>query len=163
MAADTDEFHEPYYASLIELSRTRTDYRKYMTLLDTAMMAGDDHACYALSSMYLHGNVFEGVDWKVDAKHGLRLLRRASRSVHLAMTELASFYETGEFGLRPNAKKAFELFSRAVKFGSVSSRFHLGRCYYFGVGTKVDRRRGRALFKVAAELGFPVPDVALEK
>lgn len=148
------EFSEPFYASLIELSRRRTDWKKYVELLEVAARAGDDQASYALSSMCLHRSTQP--KWRLDVPRGVRLLRRAARSVHLAMTELAMCHESGDFGVRRSERKAFELFTRAVEFGSVVARYHLGRCLYYGVGTPVNRRKAAALFREAAKLGFPV-------
>ena len=41
---------------------------------------------------------------------GLRLLEQASRSVHMAMVELASAHECGEHGLAVDEVAAFRLF-----------------------------------------------------
>lgn len=81
----------------------------------------------------------------------------------MAMVELASAYENGEAGLRPNPRKAFALFERAVTFGSISGRFHLARCYYVGIGTRVNRRKAASLFRAAAALGFPVDGEAVSR
>lgn len=153
--ASPDSYFEPYYEAMLELSSPRTDWKRYVELLERAASAGDDHAAYALSSMYLHG--FDKVAWKTDPRRGLRLLQKASRSVHLAMVELASIYEAGDFGCRKNTKRAFALFSRGVIYGSVVARYHAGRCIYYGIGTRPDPRSGMRLIRSAARLGFPIP------
>lgn len=155
MATPPSEFREPFYESMLVYSRRKVDYQRYIELLRTGVRAGDDHAAYALSSICLHGIEDANVDWAIDTKTGLRLLRRATRSVHMAMTELASFYEGGEFGVRKSEKRAFELFLKAVAFGSVAARYHLGRCYYLGIGTRPNRRKAIALVRASVGLGFP--------
>lgn len=156
LTMESPPFFEPYYRSLAEVGRTDTDWNKYAELLEVGAAAGDDHACYALASLCLHGVPLREQHYPRNVRRGLALLRRATRSVHLAMTELAAIYESGELGVRRNRGRAFELFERAVKFGSITARFHLGRCYYFGIGTRRNRPKAMQLFRAAAKLGFPV-------
>lgn len=148
------KFMEPFYESLIEISVAPTDWKRYVALLEAASSAGDDHAKYALSSVCLHG--LGDLETPRDIARGLKLLRDASRSIHLAMTELATIYESGDFGVKPSSRKAKELFERAAEYGSIAARYHLGRCFYYGVGTPVNRRKAARLFGEAAKLGFPV-------
>lgn len=156
MTDDAPDSFEPFFQAEIEFNRADPDFEKYVQLLETALRAGDDLAAYAVGSMYLHGPPVDEIQWPRDKKRGIALLRQASRSVHMAMAELASIYEAGEHGVRRSEKKAFEYFRRAVEFGSVCGRYHLGRCYYYGVGTPVNKRRATKLFREAAALGFPV-------
>jgi TPR repeat protein len=149
-------FFEPHYTSMILLSQENTNWRQYLALVDLGVQAGDDHSCYAAATLDLHGPPQPGVRWRRDVRRGIKLLERASRSVHMAMLELASLYENGEAGLRPNPKKAFALFERAVSFGSIAGRYHLARCYDLGIGTRVNRRKAASLLREAAALGFPV-------
>ena len=151
-------YFEPFYASLILAAQENPNWAQYLSLVERGVWAGDDHSCYAAATLDLHGPPEPGVRWRRDRRRGIRLLRRASRSVHMAMLELASAYENGEAGLRRSPRRAFELFERAVSFGSIAGRFHLGRCYYFGIGTRVNRRKAARLFRTAAGLGFPVYD-----
>jgi TPR repeat protein len=153
-----DDWHEPFYEALAHMFSEKRDTPGYIRALERGARAGDDHAAYALGSAYLHGLYKPTFRWKKDRRRGLALIRRATRSVHMAMTELASFYESGEHGLRKSEKRAFQLFARAVEYGSIVARFHLGRCYYLGVGTKPDRRKGMALIRASARLGFPAYD-----
>lgn len=154
MKASAVQFFEPFYLSLVELARADTDEARYVELLERGVRAGDDHAAYALGSLLVHGD--GGVNRNVT--RGLRLMERATRSVHLAMLEMATIYESGDHGVRANEKKAFGLFARAVEYGSVVARFHLGRCHYLGIGTTVDKRKGNALIRAAARLGFAAWD-----
>jgi TPR repeat protein len=155
MTSSHDGYFEPYYDALLELSKAQTDWNRYIQLLQRAEAAGDDHAAYALSSLYLHG--FDQLAWRKNRRLGLRLLRKATRSVHLAMVELASIYEGGEQGCRKNSRKAFALFMKSVSFGSVVGRYHAGRCLYHGIGTRSNRAKALRLLRSAAKLGFPVP------
>lgn len=154
MATESREFVEPFYASLAEFFSTEINYPRYLELLEQGVRAGDDNAAYALGSLLVHGGGGDGKAIKTNVKRGVRLIEAATRSVHLAMVEMATFCESGEFGVSKNEKRAHALFRKAVEHGSVVARYHLGRCSYFGIGTKVDKRRARTLFRAAARLGF---------
>jgi len=118
---DDTKFWEPFYASLIELSRPNPDYRAYRAMLEWGVRAGDDHARYVLSSWHLHGAPDDDPAWRPDVARGLRLLRLASRTGHMAMTEPASIPENGDPGVPRNEKQAFALFARAAEHGSPMS------------------------------------------
>jgi TPR repeat protein len=158
IARERTFYVEPHYASMIVVAQENVNWPQYLAFVQLGVEAGDDHSCYAAATLDLHGPPTPKVRWRRDTRRGVKLLQRATRSVHMAMLELASAYENGDFGLRPNPKKAFELFERAVSFGSIAGRYHLSRCYHFGIGTRRDPRKASRLFRAAAELGFPVDD-----
>lgn len=142
----------PFQASLIELFSPATDWKRYRALLEEGVRAGEDQAAYALGSMYLAGSRTPKL--RKDVARGIGLVTRASRSVPMAMVELASAYELGLYGLRIDPREAFRLFRRSVSYGSIVGRFHLGRCYRHGIGTRANARKARACFDEAASLGF---------
>jgi|JI10StandDraft_1071094.scaffolds.fasta_scaffold42412_5 TPR repeat protein len=151
---------EPFDASLIELSGQETDWSRYLALVKLGVQAGDDRAMYALGSLMLSGSTKPKV--VRNRAEGLRLLRRATRSVPMAMLEYAVLLESGVGGVEKDEQLAFAMFKRAERYGSVAARFHVARCLLAGTGVAVDRRGAARRLKRCLELGWPREDVVEE-
>jgi TPR repeat protein len=69
-----------------------------------------------------------------------------------AMYDLAMCLEKGD-GIRKNTRRAFEFYLKSALRGYDLAFCEVGRCYYFGIGTKEDKHIGKMWFKRAEELG----------
>ena len=149
---------EPFDAALIDLYASRVDWNRYRTLVELAAMSGDDRARYAMATWYLHGH--EELRVRRNPKRARELLLLAARSSALAMCDLAFAYETGKLGFTRDPRRAYALYRRAARFGSIGARFDVGRCLVHGIGVRQDRQRGERVLQDAARLGYDDPTPA---
>lgn len=75
-----------------------------------------------------------------------KLEREAKEGKPSALNKLGNFYK--EFG---NLKKAFESYQKAADLGFAEAQYHLGQCYEFGHGTKVNPKGAFKCYKKAAD------------
>ncbi|MBE6098796.1 MAG: hypothetical protein E7197_01945 [Anaerovibrio sp.] len=62
-------------------------------------------------------------------------------------------YEKGLFGILRNEIKAFEAYEHSAHQDYEEAIFHLGRCYYSGIGINKDISKGFDLLQIAADAG----------
>ena len=143
------EGSKPYQLALREALKKRPDYKQVLALLKRALKQGDPYAAYALATWYLHGSR----GFKKDIRKGTALLKQAAQgAVASANYDLAVSHENG-IGVRKNEKRAFELYLTAALLGDKSAFFETGRCYFYGIGTKQDRRTAKIWLTRAKQLG----------
>jgi TPR repeat protein len=141
---------EPFEQALPLLFEPDVPWAEAGSLLTMASAAGHDYATYALATWYLFGRPELGI--RKNRVKAVSLLKRASRSCGLAMSELAVCYETGR-GTEKDLRVAFLLYRKATRFGVIKAWFDLQRCYYWGIGTPRDRRKADAALRKAEALG----------
>lgn len=147
---------EPFDEALIEFYGTKPDHAGYRRLVERAAQAGDDRARYAMATWYLHGAPELGV--KKNHRVARTWLEAAARSSALAMHDLAFAHETGRLGLRRDARAAYRLYRKSMRYGSVSAHHEVARCLFHGIGVKANRAAGEKLFAIARELGYEEPE-----
>jgi TPR repeat protein len=112
---------------------------------------------YVCCALYCHAGTFEeggeaykAGDYELAAK---KFMEIADQNDHRAMYALGSMYAAGK-GVPRNYQKAFELFTRAVRYGRVDARYKLGILYQEGLGIKRNDKRAARLFHDAAIKGY---------
>jgi len=91
---------------------------------------------------------------KAYAKAARAYERAAAQGSSEARRRLGLMYYHGE-GVRPDNRRAVELFASAAAAGDVESASDLGRMYEFGLGVEQDDQRAATWYRRAAELGDP--------
>ena len=138
-----------YDAATKEMLKKRPDAKRGLRLLLQAMSAGDARAAYALGTWYLHGTELI----KKDIRHAVVLLKQAAeQNVPDALFDLANCYEKGA-GVRKSERQAYRLYVRAALWGDKQSVYEVGRCLFYGIGTKRDRRLADTWLARAEALG----------
>lgn len=104
------------------------------------------YACYEVYYLNLKLN-------KMSEADGATYLLRAQQNNHeIATVELAKCYYHGysKGKIEKNNQKAFELFSKVADTNS-RAMYYLGRCYYYGKGTKIDYKKAFSCFTKSYE------------
>ena len=68
------------------------------------------------------------------------------------MYDLAVSFEDG-LGIKQDEAKAFEYYLRAAIRGDADSVFNVGRCLFYGLGTREDQAQAQIWLERAEELG----------
>lgn len=112
---------------------------------------------YVCTTFYCHAGTFEeggeaykAGDYELAAK---KFLEIADQDDHRAMYALGSMYAAGK-GVPRDYAKAFELFTRAARYGRIDARYKLGILYQEGLGIKRNDKRAARLFHDAASKGY---------
>ena len=123
--------------------------RWYVYWLKQAM----EHKCLAAFENLALYYIFEEKG-RPNLRQGIEYAKFAVyRGGEQAMNTLGLCYEEG-VGVEKDGKKAFELFSQAVKNGASGfAEHHLARCYRKGIGTEIDLEKAEAFEKLAIEHG----------
>jgi TPR repeat protein len=138
-----------YNEALAEMSRKAPNLASVFEDLQTADRQGDLRATYAIGTWYLHGRFVTK-----DKRHGLALIRRAAEgAVPSALFDYAVALESGD-GVRRAPSKAAACYLRAALLGDQQATFETGRCLYYGIGFRQDRKLAR-VFLEAAEAQKP--------
>lgn len=96
------------------------------------------------------GAAYMAGNYKLAAK---KFMEVADKNDHRAMYALGSMYAAGR-GVPRDYRKAFELFSRAARYGRVDARYKLGIMYQEGLGVARSDRRAARSFHDAAIKGY---------
>ncbi len=130
---------EYQYRKALQLARKDRSVhaRQCVELWQDVVSLGHHRAEYALATWYLFG---VGVR-KNFKKAAVLLQKAASGGIPEAQYDLAVSYEKGK-GLAKDYHKAFKWYLRAATRDR-SARCQVGRCFYFGIGTK--RNVGKAI------------------
>ena len=87
-------------------------------------------------------------------EHRTRLLERAEKHNDVvAITLFGSSYEKGERGFPIDQPKAIEMYRRASEFGFAEAHNNLAFSYFYGTGTKADKKKAKHHWELAAALG----------
>lgn len=97
---------------------------------------------------------FRGEAPNASTAEGLRWLTQAANlGSSTAHVWLGTRYWGGIPPVEQSDSKAFEHFTVAANAGDEDAIYQLGRAHFYGRGTIIDRERGVALFRKAADLG----------
>ncbi len=83
-----------------------------------------------------------------------RLRRHVENEVPEAILNLGDAYRDGDLGLVRSTKKACKLYKRAVELGNSDAMLNLGYRYLRGDGVKLDKKKAKQLWLMAAERGL---------
>lgn len=72
-----------------------------------------------------------------------------------AMYRLGMIYETGEFGMEPNAEVSSLWYVRAADAGNTEACFYAGLCCQEGVGIEADYERAMKYYRIGENVGDP--------
>lgn len=127
---------DSYEEALRAVRGENPNIEKARILLEEAFQQGDPRAAYALGTWYFHGKVFP-----TNKRIALKLFRYAAKKcVPIACFDLAVCFERG-CGVRRSFRSAFSHYLQAALLGDKESVYEVGRCYYYGIGTKKDRKQ----------------------
>ncbi len=127
-----------YFKALKEARNKRPKWQVVQAQLERASGLGNGKAIYALSTWYLHGQVY-----RRDLKKAVELLNLAcDKNIPEAHFDLAICLEKGK-GVKKNLREAFLHYLKACRLGDKDAAYEVGRCYYYGLGVKADKEIGR--------------------
>ena len=134
------ETSEDQYRQALRLAKKgrRRQAGRIIPLLRAATERGHAMAAHALATWYIHGI---GVRKNFALAVELEQVAAAAR-IPDALYNLAFAYETGK-GVKRDERRAFELYRRAAKAGDRGAAYEVGRCFFYGIGTRVNRVLGR--------------------
>ena len=91
---------------------------------------------------------------KCDFKGAYEIINKLAKSKHpRALNFLGAMYENGEY-VEQDKKKAFELYSKSYKLGSLYGECSVGVCYFYGTCTEVNEKKGIEMLEAASLKGF---------
>nr|WP_315083132.1 tetratricopeptide repeat protein [uncultured Campylobacter sp.] len=136
-----------------ELTQTQIEY------LDKECESGDSPICVGLGDSYLFGFGNSGLnkDYK-KAKFYFEKVCKEDKNIKQdeysleACLNLGLMYQDG-FGVKPNYKKAFELYSIACDGGLTGACSNIGFMYEKGQGVQRDIVKGAAYYRRACDKG----------
>ncbi|WP_162243748.1 tetratricopeptide repeat protein [Ramlibacter sp. Leaf400] len=141
-----------YEQALRLATRKKPDLAQAKGLLETAHVAGDRRATYALATWLLTGNTV----CSKDVRAAVRLLKLAAEAdIAPAHFDLAVSHETGQ-GTRKNEKAAYRHFVAAALNGDDAALAEVGRCLYHGIGVGRDRKLAEVWFRRADMMGISI-------
>ena len=134
-----------------ELTQAQIEY------LDKECESGDSPICVGLGEGYLFGTPGFNKDYK-KAKFYFEKVCKEDKNIKQdnfyleACTNLGLMYQDG-FGVKPNYKKAFELYSIACDGGTTTACSNIGFMYAHGHGVQRDIVKGAAYYRRACDKG----------
>ena len=100
-----------------------------------------------VAHMYIYGH---GV--KKDVKKGIELMLKAAElGTKSAQEYLARLYSGYDDIIEPNYKEAFKWIEILVKKGSLSAKYDMGVCYFYGRGVPEDKSKAVEIWKSILE------------
>jgi TPR repeat protein len=127
---------EADYRRALELARRgrRRHAERVITLLLHAISEGHSMAAHALATWY-----YFGIGVRKDLARAFALEKIAARhGIGEAIHNVASSYEKGK-GVKKDLRRAYLAYRKAWACGDASSAYEVGRCLYYGIGTKQRR------------------------
>lgn len=138
-----------YEKALREMEREKPNFKLVMELLNHGIQSGDAKAAYALGTWYLHGK-----NVRKNTNKAIELLKKAAKeNIPEACFDLAVFFETGKNDTKDD-KAAFQFYLKAAIRNDAQAIYEVGRCYYYGVGTKKNKAMADIWLERAQELGI---------
>ncbi|MDQ7742753.1 tetratricopeptide repeat protein [Hydrogenophaga pseudoflava] len=137
-----------YERAFLFASRENPDLKRARRLLEATHKLGHAQSSYALATWYLFG--VGGLP--KNTRKAISLLKTAcSADVASAHFDLAVSYETGN-GIRKNEQSAFRHYLAAAINGDNEAIYEVGRCYFYGIGTPIDKKVATIWFKKAKSI-----------
>ena len=158
---------DPYTVARKLWNKGSSDKRKMLRLLKKAVETQDPRAYYALGTWYLYGNSV----LKKNIVKAVQLLEKAAEANVLeAVHNLSLHYEEGKI-VQKNTQRAHQLFLQAALLGDSEMVYEVARTYYYGIGTKIDRKTADIWYQHAEKLGIrekdteesPTPDTHISE
>ena len=141
-----------YELALKLASQNKPDLTRVAELLERAHKSNDARATYALATWHLFGHA----GYSKNINTAVRLLKIAAASdIPTAHFDLAVCYETGQ-GIKKSENMAYRHYLAAALNGDNGSIFEVGRCLFYGLGVKRDRKTAEVWFRRVESLGFKV-------
>lgn len=145
---DLGQFHDRHVKDNNPLLKPYIDDKKAISCYRKSMEAGYPDSMNRLAYFYYLG---DGVP--KDEKEGIRLFKKAFSKGHLkAGTALGMLYLFDEKG--GSKKEGFRYTKKAAEGGEPTAMGNLANCYYYGNGTKKDRRLAKEWYGRASEAGM---------
>lgn len=145
---DLGQFHDRHVKDNNPLLKPYIDDKKSISCYRKSMEAGYPDSMNRLAYFYYLG---DGVP--KDEKEGIRLFKKAFSKGHLkAGTALGMLYLFDEKG--GSKKEGFRYTKKAAEGGEPTAMGNLANCYYYGNGTKKDRRLAKEWYGRASDAGM---------
>lgn len=145
---DLGQFHDRHVKDNNPLLKPYIDDKKSISCYRKSMEAGYPDSMNRLAYFYYLG---DGVP--KDEKEGIRLFKKAFSKGHLkAGTALGMLYLFDEKG--GSKKEGFRYTKKAAEGGEPTAMGNLANCYYYGNGTKKDRRLAKEWYQKASDAGM---------
>lgn len=145
---DLGQFHDRHVKDNNPLLKPYIDDKKSISCYRKSMEAGYPDSMNRLAYFYYLG---DGV--AKDEKEGIRLFKKAFSKGHLkAGTALGMLYLFDEKG--GSKKEGFRYTKKAAEGGEPTAMGNLANCYYYGNGTKKDRRLAKEWYGRASDAGM---------
>lgn len=145
---DLGQFHDRHVKDNNPFLKPYIDDKKSISCYRKSMEAGYPDSMNRLAYFYYLG---DGVP--KDEKEGIRLFKKAFSKGHLkAGTALGMLYLFDEKG--GSKKEGFRYTKKAAEGGEPTAMGNLANCYYYGNGTKKDRRLAKEWYGRASDAGM---------
>lgn len=145
---DLGQFHDRHVKDNNPLLKPYIDDKKSISCYRKSMEAGYPDSMNRLAYFYYLGDSVPK-----DEKEGIRLFKKAFSKGHLkAGTALGMLYLFDEKG--GSKKEGFRYTKKAAEGGEPTAMGNLANCYYYGNGTKKDRRLAKEWYGRASDAGM---------
>ncbi len=145
---DLGQFHDRHVKDNNPLLKPYIDDKKSISCYRKSMEAGYPDSMNRLAYFYYLGDGMQK-----DEKEGIRLFKKAFSKGHLkAGTALGMLYLFDEKG--GSKKEGFRYTKKAAEGGEPTAMGNLANCYYYGNGTKKDRRLAKEWYGRASDAGM---------
>lgn len=145
---DLGQFHDRHVKDNNPLLKPYIDDKKSISCYRKSMEAGYPDSMNRLAYFYYLGDGMQK-----DEKEGIRLFKKAFSKGHLkAGTALGMLYLFDE--KRGSKKEGFRYTKKAAEGGEPTAMGNLANCYYYGNGTKKDRRLAKEWYGRASDAGM---------
>lgn len=145
---DLGQFHDRHVKDNNPLLKPYIDDKKSISCYRKSMEAGYPDSMNRLAYFYYLGDGMQK-----DEKEGIRLFKKAFSKGHLkAGTALGMLYLFDEKG--GSKKEGFRYTKKAAEGGEPTAMGNLANCYYYGNGTKKDRRLAKEWYQKASDAGM---------
>ncbi|MCV6615696.1 MAG: sel1 repeat family protein, partial [Cellvibrionaceae bacterium] len=111
---------------------------------------GNSEAIYAIGTWYFHGNELVKPN-KVKAFEYFKIA--AGLNYPDAVYDLACSFELGE-GCSQDLARAYKYYVKAAILGDRQAIYEVGRCLYYGIGTREDTVAADIWLDIAEDLGI---------
>ncbi|CAB5366830.1 unnamed protein product [Rhizophagus irregularis] len=94
-------------------------------------------------------NYMRGYGTEANYKKAIKLFKEAEKNG----SSIAQYYLGYYYFANNNKAKSFEYYKKSADNGNIESQFQIGKCYYKGIGTEINKTKGIEIIKRLAEKG----------
>ncbi|CAB5195302.1 unnamed protein product [Rhizophagus irregularis] len=94
-------------------------------------------------------NYMRGYGTEANYKKAIKLFKEAEKNG----SSIAQYYLGYYYFANNNKAKSFEYYKKSADNGNIESQFQIGKCYYKGIGTEINKTKGIEIIKGLAEKG----------